>query len=329
MKTYEEKAYSALKRIEEENQRRRKKKRAVTRTAAPVVGLCIAVLSGIGVWQYGIFNQPDIYNSDNDTTNKNENSADSVHTDISAKTEYKLYTPSVKLPENISDNTMNSCMIGCLVYKGKVYTSSDSYNADAAEFKHLVGEYVGEAKGNLDEWSVQDEWSKEFASTYSGPVYKVNGYDEEFRLCIYLDTEDGVWLQLLDNYDGIGLNTGADLFENRLHLKENLENIRYLTHNDWNDGSNAEYKELSGVSDERLENFFNSLCESPFEKIDYVNDSDFYDADKQGHIYLNMKDKTVIELRLIDGGYVGLQELGWYFVKMPAEIFEPVFSACQ
>ena len=42
-----------------------------------------------------------------------------------------------------------------------------------------------------------------------------------------------------------------------------------------------------------------------------------------------MKDNTRIELRLFEGGYVGYQDLGWYFVKMPGEIFNRLYEASK
>ena len=42
-----------------------------------------------------------------------------------------------------------------------------------------------------------------------------------------------------------------------------------------------------------------------------------------------MKDKTRVELRLFEGGYVGYQALGWYFVKMPGDIFDKIYEATK
>ena len=59
MKSYEEKAYSALKRIEEETEYRRKRKKNITRILTPVMSLCLAAILGIGIWQSGMFEQSD------------------------------------------------------------------------------------------------------------------------------------------------------------------------------------------------------------------------------------------------------------------------------
>ena len=40
-----------------------------------------------------------------------------------------------------------------------------------------------------------------------------------------------------------------------------------------------------------------------------------YDNQNQAHITLVMNDGTTNSLRLIEGGYVGYDPMGWYFVK--------------
>lgn len=242
---------------------------------------------------------------------------------------YRLYTDRIILPE-ITNGGAEYDMIGCLVYKGSVYTQGSTV-VDEAYAESLVGEYVGEAKGTLDEWSSQAEWATEFASTYSGSVYTVKGYDENFRLCLWIGTDDAKWLQIMENFDGIGLNTGNDLFEERFHIKNNIASVTYLTHYDWNYNGyfEHEYKPLDSVTQEQLDEFVDTLCASPFVHIDYDESPEFYDTEKQGHLFLKMDDGTQIELRLIDGGYVGYQGLGWFFVTMPGEIFETILNACQ
>ena len=319
MKNSNEMFNSLLERRDRYIAEQRRKRKAFIRTATPVCCLCLIVLLGVGIWQSGLLGQPDIPMGSSSVDNSPSSTA---------KDEYAVYTDSVKLPENTSGAAFD--MIGCLVYKGKVYTQSADANGidNSAIAEKLVGEYIGEAKGTLDEWSSQEEWATEFASTYSGSVYKVNGYSEDFRLCIYENSGAERRLQFLDNYDGIGLNIGADLFENRLHITGNVESVTYCTHSDWNEGISY-YQDLVGITAEQFEHFLTELCKSPFERIDHENNTGFYDAKTQGHLYLNMKDGTVIELRLIEGGYVGCQNLGWIFVKMPGELFDLVLSACQ
>ena len=283
-----------------------RKNNKIVRWGAMAACLCLAI---IGV--LSLNDRPDTPQGENDTQKGT------------------VYTDKIVLPEADGDAQVD--MIGCLVYKGSVYTQSTDFSGDASKVKHLIGDYIGEAKGTLDEWSTQDEFATELASTYTGSVYTVKGYSEDFRLCICTKCDDGEWIQFLDNYDGIGLSKGKDLFEDRLHIKGNVKQVTFLTHYDWNNANpeSYNYKKLDKITSEQLDEFVEILCSSPFERIDYNKNPDFYEAEAQGHLYLELNDGTQVELRLIDGGYVGCQQLGWFFVKMPGELFCAVLSACN
>lgn len=332
MKNCDKMVNNLFKRREQYIAEQRRKRKIITRISSSICCVYLVAFIGFGVWQSGIL-EPSKVIGKNDSNNtgfispsSDKTNGESFHSPT--QNEYAVYADSIKLPENTSSAMMD--MIGCLVYKGKVYTQSTGfYTYDSVITEQLVGEYIGEAKGTLDEWSLQEDWATEFASTYSGSVYKVNGYSEDFRLCIYVNSDDEQWLQFLDNYDGIGLNTGADLFEERLHITGNVESVTYLTHYDWNEGDSSNHRDLTGITEEQFEGFLSQLCNTSFERVDYSSNSTFYDAEIQGHLYLNMKDGTLVKLRLIEGGYVGCQGLGWIFVKMPGELFDVVMTACQ
>ena len=57
-------------------------------------------------------------------------------------------------------------------------------------------------------------------------------------------------------------------------------------------------------------------------------DQSIYDTSNQVHLILTMEDNTIVRLRLIEGGYVGYDALGWYFVQIPGETFDAVYAAC-
>lgn len=305
MKTYEEKACSALWRIAEEKEKKRRNQQMTVRIALPVVSICLIAALGIALRGAG---------------------AQETNPALDMRGIATVYTPSISLPDSAD---MAADMIGCLVYKGHVYTRTVNSGWDfSGDLEALVDEYLGEATGTLNEWSKQEDWSAEFASTYHGAVYTVKGYSADFRLCVRTETADGGYLVLLDNYDHIALQTGADLFDTRLHIPGNIESIGFLTHEQWNAGYDT-FTPLDGITDEQFDEFITLICESPIVKIDHVNNDRFYDTEKQGHLYLSMKDGTTVELRLMDGGYVGNQDLGWIFVKAPGELFDAVLNACQ
>lgn len=247
--------------------------------------------------------------------------------------------PAMELPEPESNVEMD--MIGLLVYQGGVYTQAEAYYGEEAEaIEPLLGDYLGEAVGSISEWSKQDEYAKEFASTYSGPVYAVKGYDTGFRLCIRMmgaDENDRpqLWLQFLERLNGITLSGGEDLFENRLHLKDRVQSFRSQAHEDWN-WNRGGISELS-LDSAVWERFLEEIDRAGFQNT-WLPEGSFYedhpyssifDTPNQAHLYLTMEDGTVVRLRLIEGGYVGYAGIGWwYFVQIPGEAFDAVYDAC-
>ncbi|WP_343769263.1 hypothetical protein [Clostridium malenominatum] len=109
-----------------------------------------------------------------------------------------------------------------IVYKGRVYTMS-STTIDSEDGKKLLGEKLGTTKGNIDQRSKQEEYSKEFASTLGiQDVYTVKGYDKDFRIMTYLENDDGTsYPQFYDCLNGITVKNGADIF-GKLNIKGNI-----------------------------------------------------------------------------------------------------------
>ena len=240
--------------------------------------------------------------------------------------------PAIQLPEGSDASSQK--MIGLIVYQGRIYTQGKIYEGEkAAAISGLVGEQLGVAKGSIDEWSKQDAYAEEFAATVYGNVYAVNGYSTEFRLCTYEqysageDSKETIdYITFYENLNGISLTTGADVFDERLKVKENWEAIQYQTHESW-DNSLGVYNELVGITDIEMNEFLTELNVAEFMDM---TDTDIYSwtDQRQTHLYLTLNDGTSVELRLFEGGYVGYEGLGWYFVKMPGSAFDSIFEAC-
>ncbi|MBQ8830118.1 MAG: hypothetical protein IJ017_00780 [Oscillospiraceae bacterium] len=288
------------------------------------------------------FNEQDI--SDVQITGESQTNESEDQNDVEEEQEEGMYIPPMELPDTVDTATMD--MIGVVVYKGGIYTQSYSYFDDEAErIRHLVGEHLGTATGTINEWSKQDDYAQEFASSLSGEVYTVNGYDSDFRICICIEytREDGenfLMIQFLDRLNGITLANGEGLFEDRLHIRERTEKIQWQSHDEWNYGG-----EVHGISfdDTEWEAFLDVLYRGEL-VYTYVYDendptkgfyedkpySSIFDNPNQVHLILNMDDGTTVRLRLIEGGYVGLEHVGWwYFIKMPGEAFDTIYDACE
>ena len=243
-----------------------------------------------------------------------------------------VYIPAAQMPTGISEDAMAD-MIGLVVYQGNIYIASEYYDKeDALKIEPLLDEYLGNANFMIDEWSDKKTYETEFASTLGGAVYAVRGYDTDFRLCIkneYPD-DDGnkrISITLMDRLNGITLTTGKDLFEDRLQISGNIESITWQDHDDWN-YEIKNYHELDMTSNQWTD-FMKAVDAAEFEYLwSENNPSSIYSVDEQLHLILNMKDGTKVPLRLIAGGYVGYQPLGWYFVKIPEDTFNALFSLC-
>ena len=245
----------------------------------------------------------------------------------------QLVIPSVELPNSPMEDGVMADMIGLVVYNGGVYTQAeDYYGDDATAVDALIGDYLGYASGTIDEWSKKEEYDKNFASTVSGKVYAVKGYDTDFRICIRAEVEDEngnptLWIQFLTRLNGITLDTGADLFENRLHMQGNVKSIQWQSHADWDLGG-KNLRDLN-IDSACWEDFLNQMNHGKF-VYTWTDDMDqsIYDTSNQVHLILTMEDNTIVRLRLIEGGYVGYDALGWYFVQIPGETFDAVYAAC-
>lgn len=162
---------------------------------------------------------------------------------------------------------------------------------------------------------------------------KAGPWDTAFRLCVVNEREDESGgsvktVMVLENLNGVTLKKGSDLFQSRLALGENWESAYCQSHENW-DEAVSQYRELGAEQQERLVGFLKELNEAPFQYVLEENPEFYTDGKAQAHLFFKMKDGTKVELRLFEGGYVGYQNLGGYFVNMPGQAFDALFEACR
>jgi len=337
MKDYKKVTQEVMERGEKEMQRKRQIKKRMM-YGGGIASLYLVCILGVGLWQNGKLpddaaaggggsNAPAMagnadcysYSTQPDGAAEATSEAGDEPVGESSEISYKYNLPAVTLPK---DDMVEADMIGCLYYQGGVYTESGYYSLES----DILDEKIGEANGKIDEWSSREDKSAEFASTYLGEVYTVKGYDPSFRLAI----KEKEFITVLDRLNGIGISTGYDLFEERLHLYDNMKSASYLTHEDW-DAARTDNKKPLTCTEKELKTFLKIVEVSEFEYT-YETCPEIYSTEKQGHLFLNMQDGTTAELRLMDGGYVGYQALGWYMVKISPEnmsYFNTVFDTIQ
>lgn len=212
-----------------------------------------------------------------------------------------------------------SDMIGFFIYEGRCYVYYD--NTDEAE--GIVGEYLGTVTGMIDEWTPEEGYV-DFAGSIRGDFYSVKGYDPKFMLCT--KEANGIVTMYICN-NGITLKYGKELYEDRLHLSENIAGVQFESRESWFYSKEELYeldKEEAYIREfiEKLDAEEFLLCQDVTvqEGWEHMVDSEIY------HLYFNMKDGTRIHLRLHENGYVRFQGLWDLCVKIPEESYGKIID---
>lgn len=198
------------------------------------------------------------------------------------------------------DEGQAASMIAFFIYGGRSYVHYDSIDGQYAE--SVIGEHLGTSTGLIDEWTSRDGYV-ELAGSVAGDFYAVRGFDPGFLLCMRWADGD---VALFVNNNGLTLRTGADLYEDRLHLTENYTGLTYETHDSWNEGP-EELRTLSPENDPAVRDFITALDAAPFlprEAIPEPEGQSFYDVLETYHVYFQTPSGVPVHIRLLDGGYV-------------------------
>ena len=231
------------------------------------------------------------------------------------------WIPAIELPEPEEGVTYD--MVACVVYKGNVYVANTNgyYGEDADRIRGLMDEYVGEVKGNLDEWSTQSDYAEELAGSVGGSIYTLKGYDPDFRLACAGDDD----ILILEHLNGIRVYKGSEIFDDRLHLAENGKAVSCIDHETWYYGGSGEDDPVPVSIDEGVWNdFLKEISEGTFEDLQL---SEVY-GEIAVHLYVTMEDGTVNPFRISRDGYVLYDGLPWYGVKISDDTLRAVLEAC-
>lgn len=243
-------------------------------------------------------------------------------TDKIAVSDEGIILPKLELPKK-TNSMVAMDMIGLIVYKGRIYTqTSTSINPEKAT--GILGKKIGRTKGNINEWSKQDEYAVDFASTTGiQDVYTVKGYDENFRIMTYEKIDGTVYAQFYECLNGITVNSGKDVFD-KLKLINNVKASKYEQFDSWNNNK-QQYKTFDKI--DVLKEFINDLSNTvPYsqQSLSYLFDNDT-NAD-QKFIYLILNDGSEVQLRLFKEGYIFYGGAHIFF-KMDSSAFKSLWSA--
>lgn len=255
-----------------------------------------------------------------------------------------IFIPKVKF--SVPDNTIEACRAyGIIAYNDKMYTSNETISLE--KNVNLKGKFLGNVNSIMDLYMKSDyylnatstgmpylekfieEQTTINSNTYIGDyivdnyneVYEVNGYDTDFRICTFNEKENSI--MIFQRLNGITVKYGKDIFYDRLKIKDNFEKIEYQYHQDWNDNKKI-YKEFKNVTIEDINIF-----------LDEINNAEFIDASslnlsslnkKYAHLYFTMKDGTIVNINLIEGGYVKYNGLYDIVIKLETKTFDKIFN---
>ncbi|MCH5272981.1 MAG: hypothetical protein J1E35_04850 [Lachnospiraceae bacterium] len=240
-------------------------------------------------------------------------------------------TPKITVSENgvvipplkvsLSAKTKDAaCMVPFFIYQGRCYVGYETlYNADVSD--GIIGELLGSATGLIDEWTSKDGYV-DFAGSVKGDFYAVKGFNSEFILCMKDDSR----VLIFTCNNGITVKTGAELYEDRLHLSGNYTGVRYETRNSWFYSRNELYA-LNDLNNSVIDNFITEMNAAEFMPFDSIplkdGRTDVYETEID-HLYFLLENGLTVHLRLYEGGYVRFQGLGDVCVKIPERQFKEI-----
>ena len=232
-----------------------------------------------------------------------------------------LQIPAIELPKNTNGAVMD--MIGLIVYKGRIYTQTGT-DIDPEKALGLIGEKLGTTKGNIDEWSSQDEYAKEFASTIGQlDVYTVKGYDQEFRLMTYMEYDGEAYTEFYECLNGITVDSGSDIF-GKLKISGNVVNAWYRSFSDWNSGIN-DYRAVTET--DLLNRFADELNNTIPYSYDSIRETIYQNRNDESYraLTLELRDGSMVNLILYKDGYIHYGR-SYAIFKMDNAIFQEFWS---
>lgn len=231
-------------------------------------------------------------------------------------------TGGIDVPKIELQNNTNVAVdiIGLIVYQGRIYTQADT-TIRLESAKKILGEKLGTTKENIDEWSQQDDYAVEFASSIGKQaVYSVKGYNKSFRIMTYEKIDGTVYSEFYECINGITVKNGADVF-NKLKIENNTKTSKYENFKSWNENK-KQYKELTKFN--ALTNFINELKNT----IPNTQESLSYLLDDKGElnqkfVYITLNDGSEVQLRLFKDGYIYYSHI---FFKMENQAFNKLWD---
>lgn len=291
----------------------KERKSAMRKPVAYTAAACAALILGAGI----VFNP---FNADKEAANKVTATPPATSlTATNTPAAEGIRLPEIKLPTTTYQTLAN--MMPLFVYKGKVYTQAATTITPEAG-KLLLGEKLGTTKSGINEWSSQNDYATEFASTIGETdVYAVKGYDSDFRLMTYQVIDGQPYAELFENVNGFTVNSGADLL-GQLRLEGNIASAQWEKFDSWNNGL-QQYTKVTDLSP--LTPFLSVLNAAKPLEGQPLSDAGIYDDPNQAFLTLTLKDGSAVQLRLFQKGYVKYGHADVFF-QVDSAVFADLWS---
>ncbi len=223
--------------------------------------------------------------------------------------------PELEVDLNSSDS--DCLVIPFVIYKGGVYLGDVCASVVQEDLR--LDTYLGEATGWINGWT-EDDGYVDFAGSSTGKLYSVEGLDDSFAVALKYDYDESR-TELLVKNTGITLEDASDLYEDRLHLKENYVSVEYQDGDDMAAG--AEKKKLLDASTEnKVSELIDSLCNGEIMLYDSTSVTMQVSEDTEYVLYFHLNNRVVVPLYFMRGGYVKYAGVPDVCVKIPEDVQE-------
>ncbi len=203
--------------------------------------------------------------------------------------------------EDITDNNTKAKVsndhVLFVTYDGRTYYETDTI--DSNNFESLKEQHLGKSIYESHENPNTDNKTNQIISNLGElDIYSVKGYDADYRIMASFNNT----IYFFECYSGTNVNVGKDIFD-KFNLKDKNINVSYNLYNE------IESKIFNDT--EIVKTFIDKLYIAKSVDKDDLN-LNIYDKD---FILLNIElsDKTIIEIRLFEDGYVATRECSYIF----------------
>lgn len=217
-----------------------------------------------------------------------------------------------------SSGSERGLAIPFVIYKGSVYLADVSASVVQEDLR--LDTYLGDATGMIDGWA-EDDGYVDFAGGATGRLYSVEGLDDSFAVALKQNENDSR-AELLIKNNGITLEDGSDLYEDRLHLAENYESVEYEDGHDWYMGNGKEKKQLDASCENKVSELIELLCNGEILLRDSLSVTTDVSEDLEFVFFVHLNNRVVIPLFFMRGGYVIYPGVSDVCVKIPEDVQE-------